>query len=225
MDGMRNEGRSQKPLSHRQCPSAESPSLALRQGKANQRQREPVSRGMCDTDVRIDSDTHGAKFRSFPSPFADLASVCKKLTYPEFRHSPSDVRLPIHRSREWRKIQLARNHVIDRTPHVGEHLRAMHEVRYDEHGRFTGFVGIPDEVTWPVHEGSEAGPARASSFARRSSWHNPYVRPTLLILFLFNPISVGIDADTHRVSPNHHRKKIIKSIRRDDVNRIIVPQR
>lgn len=39
----------------------------------------------------------------------------------------------------------------------GEHLRAIHEFRNDEHRRLTGFVGIPDEISWLVHEGGEAG--------------------------------------------------------------------
>lgn len=58
---------------------------------------------------------------------------------------------------------------------------------------------------------------------RPSARHNCYARPALLILLLCNSPSVGIDADTSRISPNHHRKKIVKSIRCNDINRVIVP--
>ncbi|WP_321948259.1 hypothetical protein [Paraburkholderia sp. J10-1] len=50
--------------------------------------------------------------------------------------------------------------IIEHPPRDGsEHLRAVHEVRYDEHGRPVSFVGIPVEIAWLVHDGDEAGVA------------------------------------------------------------------
>lgn len=47
--------------------------------------------------------------------------------------------------------------IIEHPPRDGDHSRAIHEVRYDEHGRLAGFVGIPVEISWLVHDGNEVG--------------------------------------------------------------------